>query len=182
MAAACVSSSPRFKGIGCCIILLLLALAAQSCTTVSPLNRQTALPELAPPAKPVPALNGGKTLSDNAPADATVKRIQRGEASWYGPGFQGKKTAAGDSFDPKELTAAHQTFPLGSKVKVTNLSNGKTAEVEIKDRGPFVAGRIIDVSKAAAEKLGMIASGTVPVQIELLSDSGSGAAARASKD
>jgi rare lipoprotein A len=183
MAGACFASRCSFNGIGYCLILLLLGAAAQSCATVSQWNRQTALPELAPAAKSVPLLNGGNTQSNANSANATTKRIQRGEASWYGPGFQGKKTASGDNFDQKELTAAHQTFPLGSKVKVTNLNNGKTAEVEIKDRGPFVQGRIIDLSKAAAEKLGMIGSGTVPVQVELLSErSRRDEAARASRE
>lgn len=98
----------------------------------------------------------------------TIKAVQRGNASWYGPGFSGKKTANGDTFNQAELTAAHKTFPLGSKAKVTNLKNGKTVEVEITDRGPFVAGRIIDLSRAAAEQLGIIGPGRAYVQVELL--------------
>jgi rare lipoprotein A (peptidoglycan hydrolase) len=144
------------------LLLVLLAIAAQSCAVITQGNAPTVLPTPLPAAKPVPSPNLGKGQP------ATGAAIQRGEASWYGPGLDGKKTASGDKFDQTELTAAHQTFPLGSKVKVTNLKNGKTAEVEITDRGPFVQGRIIDVSKAAAEKLGMIGSGTVPVEIELL--------------
>jgi rare lipoprotein A len=79
--------------------------------------------------------------------------------------------ASGDLFDETKLTAAHKSFPLGSKAKVTNLKNGNSVEVEIKDRGPFVEGRIIDLSKAAAERLGIIGTGTAPVEIELLSES-----------
>lgn len=82
-----------------------------------------------------------------------------------------EKTASGDSFDQTKLIAAHKTFPLGSRARVTNLKNGKTVEVEITDRGPFVEGRIIDLSKAAAEKWGLTGSGTAPVQVELLSES-----------
>lgn len=155
------------------LALLLLAIAAQSCALISPANSPAPLPV----PKPVPALNTGK------PPPHTGVTIQRGEASWYGPGLHGKKTASGDRFDQTELTAAHQSFPLGSKVKVTNLKNGKTTQVDITDRGPFVQGRIIDVSKAAAEKLGMIGPGTVPVEIELLSGSERAKeAARASGD
>ncbi|MGH7798074.1 MAG: septal ring lytic transglycosylase RlpA family protein [Candidatus Binatia bacterium] len=91
-----------------------------------------------------------------------------GLASWYGPGFTGKKTASGDIFDDRELTAAHRTLPLGSKAKVTNLSNGKSVYVEINDRGPFVEDRIIDLSQAAASALGMIDQGIVQVRIDLL--------------
>lgn len=159
------------------LLLVLLAIAAQSCAVITQGSSPTSLPAPVPTAKPVPALNTSKSQPN------TGMMIQRGEASWYGPGLQGKRTASGDRFDQTELTAAHQTLPLGSKVKITNLKNGKTAEVEITDRGPFVQGRIIDVSKAAAEKLGMIGSGTVPVEIELLSGSGrTGEAARASTD
>ncbi len=93
-----------------------------------------------------------------------------GEASWYGPGFSGKKTASGDIFDSKKLTAAHKTLPLGSKARVTNLSNRKSVEVEINDRGPYIEGRIIDLSQAAAQALGMIDHGTTRVEIELLDD------------
>ena len=133
------------------VILLSLATLAQSCAIITQWKLPPALPEAAPAIKP--------------------KTVQRGEASWYGPGLRGKKTASGERFDQAELTAAHRTFPLGSKAKVTNLKNGKTVEVEITDRGPFVEGRIIDLSKAAAEKLGLVGSGTAPVEIELLSES-----------
>lgn len=92
---------------------------------------------------------------------------QRGEASWYGPGFHGKKTASGERFNQHGLTAAHRKLPLGTKAKVTNLDNGKTVEVKINDRGPYVRGRIIDLSKAAAERLGMKDAGTTPVRLEV---------------
>jgi rare lipoprotein A len=91
---------------------------------------------------------------------------QRGEASYYGPGFQGKKTATGEKFDQKEPTAAHPALPLGSKATVTNLENGKSVDVRINDRGPYVKGRDIDLSKSAAKELGMTKEGVAPVQIE----------------
>jgi rare lipoprotein A len=97
----------------------------------------------------------------------TIK-VLRGKASWYGPGFHGKKTASGEVFDQQKLTAAHKTIPLGSKAIVTNLNNGNSVEVEINDRGPYIPGRIIDLSEAAASVLGFVASGTAPVRVELL--------------
>ena len=91
---------------------------------------------------------------------------ETGEASFYGPGFHGKETASGETFDQNELTAAHPKLPLGSEVEVRNLENGKSVTVEINDRGPYAKGRDIDLSKAAAKELDMIEGGTAPVKIE----------------
>lgn len=96
--------------------------------------------------------------------------VQHGVASWYGPGFHGKKTASGKRFNQHALTAASRTLPLGTRVLVTNLDNGKSVEVTINDRGPYVDGRIIDLSRAAARRIRMIKPGTVPVRIEVISD------------
>jgi len=93
---------------------------------------------------------------------------QTGIASWYGPGFHGKATASGAVYNQNDLTAAHQTLPLGTRIMVTNLENGRATELLINDRGPFVKGRIIDLSYAAAESLGMIAPGTIPVRLEVI--------------
>lgn len=98
---------------------------------------------------------------------------QYGVASWYGFSEQGKPTASGKPFDARKLTAAHPTLPLDSKAKVTNLENGKSVEVTITDRGPAVAGRAIDLSKRAAEKLGMTKKGLAPVKIQPLPPPGS---------
>lgn len=89
-----------------------------------------------------------------------------GLASWYGPGFHGRKTANGEIFNKWAMTAAHPTLPMLSKVKVTNLDNGKEVFLIINDRGPFHGNRIIDVSKAAAIKLGFINKGTAKVRVE----------------
>jgi len=94
--------------------------------------------------------------------------VQEGTASWYGPGFHGNRTSSGEVYDQYDLTAAHPTLPLGTRVAVTNLQNGKVVEVRINDRGPFVKGRSIDLSYAAARTLGMLGPGTVPVRIEVL--------------
>jgi rare lipoprotein A len=91
---------------------------------------------------------------------------QVGEASFYGPGFHGKKTATGEKFDQNKKTAAHPTLPLGTKATVTNLETGASVDVRINDRGPYVKGRDIDVSKAAAQDLGMTKDGVAPVKIE----------------
>jgi rare lipoprotein A len=91
---------------------------------------------------------------------------QVGEASFYGPGFHGKKTAAGETFDQNDLTAAHPTLPLGTNATVTNLETGDSVEVKINDRGPYAKGRDIDLSKGAAEELGMTKDGVAPVKIE----------------
>ena len=93
-----------------------------------------------------------------------------GLASWYGPKFAGRQTANGEIFDPSQLTAAHKTLPFGTQVRVTNLNNGRSVVVRINDRGPFKPGRVIDLSRAAAERIGMIGSGTAPVSLELLND------------
>ncbi len=94
---------------------------------------------------------------------------QDGTASWYGPNFVGRPTANGEIFDPSQLTAAHQTLPFDTLVRVTHLGNGRSVVVRINDRGPFVGRRVIDLSRAAAERINMIGSGTARVRLELLS-------------
>jgi len=94
--------------------------------------------------------------------------VEIGEASWYGPGFQGRKTANGERFDTYEFTAAHKTLPFGTLLKVTNLENNLYTVVRINDRGPFIRGRIIDLSKASKEAIGM--GGTTQVKIEQITD------------
>jgi rare lipoprotein A len=92
-----------------------------------------------------------------------------GTASWYGPGFHGRTTANGERYDMNAMTAAHKTLRFGTKVKVTNSSNGKSVVVRINDRGPFVGRRVIDLSKSAASAIDMIRPGTAKVTIEVLS-------------
>jgi len=94
--------------------------------------------------------------------------VQVGVASWYGPGFHGNRTANGEIYDQYELTAAHPSLPLGTRVMVTNLENGRAVQVRINDRGPFVDGRAIDLSYAAARTVGMIGPGTARVRVEVL--------------
>jgi rare lipoprotein A len=94
--------------------------------------------------------------------------LQEGIASWYGDEFAGRPTASGEIFDPALLTAAHPTFPFGTMLLVTNTHNNKQVMVRVNDRGPFVSNRILDVSRAAAVQLDMIATGTAPVRVEAL--------------
>ncbi len=107
---------------------------------------------------------------ENIPEPSQPTLLETGLASWYGPRFHGKLTASGEVFNQEKFTAAHRTLPWGSRVKVTNLANGKSVEVRINDRGPFSKGRIIDVSRAAARALGMMKSGITTVRIEGLYD------------
>ena len=93
---------------------------------------------------------------------------QEGLASWYGGKFQGRRTASGEIFDTNQFTAAHKTLAFGTIVKVTNLENGQTTVVRINDRGPFIPGRIIDLSRAAAAAIGLAGQGVARVRIEVL--------------
>src|SRR5215510_14489257 len=97
-----------------------------------------------------------------------VNGVQVGIASWYGPGFHGNRTANGEIYDQFDLTAAHPSLPLGTRAIVTNLSNGRSVEVRINDRGPFVGGRAIDLSYGAARVIQMVGPGTATVRIEVI--------------
>ncbi|MFZ9477607.1 MAG: septal ring lytic transglycosylase RlpA family protein [Steroidobacteraceae bacterium] len=94
--------------------------------------------------------------------------VERGLASWYGPGFHAERTSSGEPYDMYSMTAAHKTLPIPSYVRVTHLGNGRSVVVRVNDRGPFVGNRIIDLSYTAAHKLGMVGTGTAPVEIRVL--------------
>lgn len=98
-----------------------------------------------------------------------VRYFKKGIASWYGPGFHGRKTATGEIFNMYEMTAAHKTLPIPSYAEVTNLANNKTVVVRINDRGPYVGNRVLDLSYAAAKKLGIQGGGTGKVEIKTIS-------------
>lgn len=115
------------------------------------------------PAREAPTPEGHGERVAEEPA-ATIS----GWASWYGPGFAGRTTASGEVYDPSEMVAAHKTLPFGTMIRVTNQRNGRSTVLRIVDRGPYAGGRILDVSAAAADVLGMKASGTAPVAIEIL--------------
>jgi rare lipoprotein A len=105
--------------------------------------------------------------------------VEEGLASWYGPKFHGRPTATGEAFDMYRLTAAHTTLPLPSKARITNLDNGQSLVVRVNDRGPFVSGRFLDLSYAAAKKLGYLEKGVTRVRLEVLDDGMSSAMADA---
>lgn len=108
------------------------------------------------------------SAANSAFAHDTSTETQEGIASFYSDRFQGAPTASGEPFDQQALTAAHPSLPFGTKVLVTRPDTGQEVEVLINDRGPFVQGRIIDLSKRAAVKLGMLRRGTAPVMVTLL--------------
>jgi len=107
-------------------------------------------------------------LALGSAAGCAPRYTEQGQASWYGPGFAGKRTASGERFVPCKRTAAHLTLPFGTRLKVTNLDNGRIVRVKVNDRGPYVDGRIIDLSRGAARVLGMIKAGVVEVRIEVV--------------
>lgn len=97
-----------------------------------------------------------------------VIKVRTGQASWYGPGFYGRRTASGERLSQGTLTAAHPYLPFGTKVRVTNLRNGRSEVVRINDRGPFHGGRIIDLAHGAAHAIGLVSSGVARVKLEVL--------------
>ena len=106
--------------------------------------------------------------TEPGPGEGKVLSTEIGIASYYGKEFHGKKTASGEIFDMYKFSAAHQDYPLGTIVRVTNLNNGKSLVLRINDRGPFLKGRIIDLSYAAANELDFVLEGTTTVKIEVL--------------
>jgi len=114
------------------------------------------------------SFTGGCTLFRREPVPPRIKRVEVGLASWYGEKFHGRRTASGKVYDMYQLTAAHKTLPLGTSVIVTHVNNGKSVEVTVNDRGPFVRGRIIDLSYAAAQALEMVEQGVAKVRVEVL--------------
>jgi rare lipoprotein A len=140
----------------------------QGCSTLSSPIASVPTPEIAPSNKPVTP----RIIESTAPKERQPKKPAAitGVASWYGPGFSGKKTATGEIFDETKMTAAHKTLPLGTKAKVTNVKNGKSVEVEINDRGPYAEGRIIDLSQAAAAAIGIVDRGVATVRVESMND------------
>jgi rare lipoprotein A len=114
------------------------------------------------PAPVVPAQPAGPETETRAPA------VERGRVSLYGQEFAGRTTASGERFDPEALTMAHRTLPFGTRVRVTNLENQRSVDVVVNDRGPAVAGRIADLSLAAARRLGMVAQGVIEAMLQII--------------
>jgi len=149
------------RAIGVAAALLVAACAQQPvapslppASESPPAQTQQPPPPSAPPAR--------------VPTTGEAGWTQRGRVSLYGASFAGKTTASGERFDPDALTMAHRTLPFGTIVRVTNVENQRSVEVRVNDRGPFVAGRIADVSMAAAQRLGMVADGVIDGIIEVI--------------
>ena len=100
--------------------------------------------------------------------ERTATKISTGVVSWYGDKFHGRKTASGERYDKHELTAAHKSLPFGTKVKVTNIRNGKSLVVEINDRGPYAKSRVLDLSQAAFSEIGHTNTGVMQVEYEII--------------
>ena len=153
---------------GCVVAALLAVLGA--CTTLPvppfpPIGSVT--PAVKPPvqAEPADAASLPAPVADDKyqlTGDA-ARELERGQASWYGPRFHGRRTASGERYDMYALTAAHKTLPFGTLVRVRSVMTGREVDVRINDRGPFAKGRVIDVSKAAAQVLGMMENGVKEV-------------------
>jgi len=146
-----------------------------------PESTATAPPPSTPrPAKPVETPTLPKTEADAdlaepvVPANAKPIETQTGLASWYGPPYHNRRGSNGEVYNMHAMTAAHRTFPLGSIVRVTNVKTGSSAVVRITDRGPFISGRILDLSLAAARKVDLVQAGVTQVKVELM-ESGSSA-------
>ena len=123
---------------------------------------------------PVPAVEAEAQAAPDAPVDEKYRltgeaalELERGHASWYGAQFHGRRTASGENYDKYALTAAHKTLPFGTIVRVRSLALGREVDVRINDRGPFAPGRVIDVSQAAAEALGLMGSGVAEVSLNV---------------
>lgn len=122
---------------------------------------------VAPPVeKPSPPYTVGGTVY--YPLSKVRDYKEQGVASWYGPDFHGRKTSSGETYDMYAYTAAHRILPFGTKVQVTNLSNGKSTAVKVNDRGPFVKNRIIDLSFSGAKQIGLIGPGTAVVEVKVV--------------
>jgi rare lipoprotein A len=115
------------------------------------------------------SLGCSSTSPDPTTTEVTAQSVETGTASYYAHKFHGRKTANGETYDENEMTAAHRTLPFGTRVRVTNLENQKSVELRINDRGPFVDGRIIDVSYRAAGELDFLQAGLARVRMEVLS-------------
>ena len=149
-------------------------LAAVALTLAMLMLRQRATPDIIPLGKGIAAVEGQapahlQRVSTAAPLPSPSESpIGEGHASYYGKELAGNRTASGERFDPARLTAAHRTLPIGSRVRVTNPRNGRSVVVRINDRGPFHGNRTIDLSRAAAEQVGIVQAGHGPVELELL--------------
>jgi len=172
------SRSGTTKRFGIAIWAFLVAMIVSGCAGRRPVAA-SAPPPMTPVATPSATAEKARRSTDTTGtrtgADGTlaapVAYMEEGNASWYGAPFHGRRASNGEIYDMNKMTAAHRTMAFGTVVRVTNLTNGKTAVVRITDRGPFVDNRIIDLSMAAAKAIESIGPGVVPVRLEVISGS-----------
>jgi len=159
--------TPSLRAAAIAFVLGMAPLAASTAASPAdngiPIDTNPAAVELAAEILPLP-----EAASQPVEAQPSTTPLGRGTASYYGRKFHGRRTASGEPFDMGALTAAHRSLPFGSLVRVTNPANGRSVTVRINDRGPFTRGRVIDVSRAAAEELGLIRRGHATVELELI--------------
>ena len=142
-------------------VLLLLVCGVSGCVVTRP---------QAPVASPA---RDARPMTERSPVPSRSQagnRPEIGLASWYGEPHHGQPTASGEIFDMARLTAAHRTLPLGTRLRVKNLENGRTVRVRVNDRGPYIAGRVLDLSRGAARALGMVERGVVPVELDIVDE------------
>jgi rare lipoprotein A len=150
------------------LVSVVSVIAASGCAHRARTTRPPAgAPAGQPASVPPPAPTGPPRSGERQPE--VPEYVEEGVASWYGIPFNGRRTSNGEVYDMRAFTAAHRTLPFGAVVRVTSLTSGKHTEVRINDRGPFVADRIIDLSRAAAEAIEMIGTGTTRVRLEVVS-------------
>lgn len=150
--------SSRTHGLIACAVAALMSSAPVQAVGIEDDSRIESLAEVV------------ETLVDpiEAPAQDAYEQIAVGEASYYGRELAGNRTASGERFNPNGLTAAHRTLPLGTKLRVTNVANGRSVIVRVNDRGPFVRSRLIDVSLGAAREIQMVRTGKAQVRLEIV--------------
>lgn len=160
---AAATGTPGYASLRTLVAVVAIAGIVAGCA------QQAVAPEAAPapPAAPAPAPPSPPAAPAPRP-QAQAGEVERGRVSLYGADFAGKTTANGETFDPDGLTMAHRTLPFGTRVRVTNLENQRSVVVTVNDRGPFIAGRIADLSLAAARQIGMVTSGVVDAMLEVL--------------
>jgi rare lipoprotein A len=173
-----LAPSVRSRGVG--LVALVVAMALSACAPAALMGQTPGAPAVSGPVDTSTAIADAAfaptTTSGSAARPATNTRaaarpsadVERGMASWYGPGFAGRLTANGEIFDPSQLTAAHKTLPFNTLVRVVNEDNGRSVVVHINDRGPFKPGRIIDLSEGAAEIIGMKQQGLARVRVDVV--------------
>ncbi len=163
----------------CCLLMAFAAQATdpeagnEETSTPSPVTLTAPAPEelkapLSSFALPTPSSQPCPVQPNPLEPCTDTQEIERGRASWYGPGFHGKRTASGERFDMYALTAAHKTLPFGTHLRIRSLRNGNEVDVRVNDRGPFTPGKMIDLSRAAAEAIGLVDLGVKDVVISIV--------------